>query len=269
MAGYNPRIPDETRIAIMEQVRGTERLYADIAIEFGVSRFMVSKLARENGFRRRRRRRMIPMTPELEEAIASEFDKDELTAEAIGAKYGKSKVMALRIARELRPNIDLDARGRRIAMKTRFGIEPGSPGMTHTERAMKYRSKAQDRKQRKQEALERKAERRRAEWDEESRIKSELAQCPREQKITQSRREAQSSPHCRDIAQPFMSWADIAAELKRRYEEGEEELKGSFDQRSLNMVAMKALEKIRPYLEQYEYPDDTPNRSFAHLRETV
>lgn len=240
---YNERVPDEIREAILHEIRTTDRMYTEIAPDYGVSRYFISKLAREHGIEKRTTPKK-KADPATDRAIADEFTRDDLTASEIAAKYKRSKSYVLDVVRRLAPEVDTAARGRRMGIRTKFGAEAVCRAESRSA-------------QKKKDYARRVAAKRR------------LESCPREQKIQQSKREAQSSPHCRAVAEPYMSWADIAAELKRRYEEGETELEGSFDQRTLNMSAIKALEKIRPLLEQYEYADDTPNRSFAHLHETV
>lgn len=237
MSGYNPRIEDDVREKILDRIINTRDWYTSIAKEFGVSKDFVAKLARENGFRRNRSRPRKPMSTQTEQAIADEFLKDDLTSEQIGDKYNRSKRTVTLIAKRLRPEIDLMARGRRMASRTRFG-EP-------------KRSRYEERR------VQQNRDLRRA-----------LSECPREQKIEESRKAIAGPGSDRYIGARF-EWETISQILEARYEAGEEELAGSFDKASLRLDHRRAMEKLRTALEQYEYADDTPNRSGEHLRANI
>lgn len=247
MSGHNPRVPDSTRKKIIELVKNSPRLYTDIAEEFGVSKYFVSKLAREHGFKRKRSRPRKPMSVETEQAIADEFLTDDLTVEQIGEKYGRSKRTVTIIVKRLRPEIDLFERGRRMARRTRIKQSNGDPSNPKRVRASRYQS-ARTRNAREE--------------------RKRLERCPREQRVQQSK-QAISGPDADYRIGGWLSWNTVGMILEARHEAGEEELRGSFHEKAVRESARKALDKLRTALEQYEYADDTPNRNGDHLRETM
>jgi hypothetical protein len=92
-----------------------------------------------------------------------------------------------------------------------------------------------------------------------------LRGCPRELKVRQSR-QAIPGKDLRVMAP--RNWDEVAAEFNRRVSE-DPSLGEPIQAKHAEWIHRKALEKIRPLLEEYEYADDTPNRNFEYLRETV
>ena len=229
-------ITKEDKEAIAERIRADDATFREIATEFGVGAQTISNVAREYGLSKRPKQRKPRKTPEERIAIANEFLTDKLTASEIAEKHGASTNTVLSIARRIHPHIDLKARGMRLSIKARHG----------------ERSTTEDAKSKVEIARKR---------------REQLKACPREQKVEQSKKAIGGNDFWR--IEPAMTWEQVSEVLQRRYEQGEEELHGSFDHKTLPYIAMKALKKLRTVLEQYEFPEDTPNRRHDHLHETV
>lgn len=236
------RIPRTTRVAIAEQIKNRPDLrHRDIADNFHVSKEVVSKIAQEFGVQRKKSPGKYKKISDDEmKAIERDLRSDELSALQISRKYGRARNTILELAKRLCPDLDMQARGHRIRIKTRWNEMDNLPPAQKKEKrynAERYRRKKAERDK----------------WKE----------CPREARIIASQEAIKPTD---PMLAPRLSWDTIGLILEARYHAGENELEGSFDRKAINTTAIKALDKLRTVLEQYEYPDDTPNRSGDTLR---
>ena len=235
---YNPTTK-QMREEIAEMILHREDLtHSDIAERYGISKDVVSKIAQQHGIQRKKSKgRHVGIPPEEMSSIIADLRGIDLTAKEIAKKYGRAKTTILDIAKKSCPDMDMRERGHNIRINRKLA---GGATKSQIKEINRYR---RDREEK---------ERRMA--------------CPREQKIATSR---QSIEHRDPQIRPAFSWDTISMILQARYEAGEEGLRGSFDRKALAAAQSAALDKLRTVLEQYEFPEDTPNRRHDHLHETV
>jgi hypothetical protein len=228
-----PSLTPEQKAEIYNLSKHTDLFQWQIAERVGCSQHAVQKWSVRMGVKWPNRGKQSSLQEEDRIRAAVLVRYSRLTARQIGELLGKSESSVYRCVRRIDPDVDFKARDawlRRLARGDGTYPDPELP------RGNRWHPDA---------------------------MSDEERQCPRQQRIDQCKRAF--GPPKKSQFGAAREWSEVAEEFNRRKPDSEPEISSD----AAKWTGEEALEKLRTLLEEYEFPEDTPNRNFSHLRETV